>query len=71
MGSTGSGERDPYVDDIIIGSTGENMEEIMANHVKDVRTILNVLRREELIVDSKKANMFMGEVEFCGHILRD
>ncbi len=34
------------------------MEEIMANHEKDVRAVLNVLRREELIVDPKKANMF-------------
>ena len=28
---------DPYVDDIIIGSTGENMEDIMKNHERDVR----------------------------------
>jgi hypothetical protein len=62
---------DPYVDDIIIGSSGENMEEIMANHEKDVRAVLRVLREENLIVDPKKANMFMGEVEFCGHILRE
>ncbi len=36
-----------------------------------MRAVLNVLRREELIVDPKKAYMFMGEVEFCGHILRE
>ncbi len=51
---------DPYVDDIIIGSTGENMEEIMANHEKDVRAVLRLLREENLIVDPNKANMFMG-----------
>ncbi len=62
---------DPYFDDIIIGSTRENMEEIMANHEKDVRAVLRVLREENLIVDPKKSNMFMGEVEFCGHILRE
>ncbi len=62
---------DPYVDDIIIGSTGENMEEIMKNHEKDVRAVLRVLREENLIVDTKKANMFLGEVEFCEHILRE
>ena len=61
---------DPYVDDIIIGSTGANMDEIVANHEKDVRAVLDVLREHKLIVDPKKANMFMGEVEFCGHILR-
>jgi hypothetical protein len=62
---------DPYMDDISIGSTGENMEEIMAKHDKDVRAVLKVLREENLIVDSKKANMFMGKVEFCGHILSE
>ncbi len=62
---------DPYVDDMIIGSTGENMEEIMANHEKDVRAVLRVLREENIIVDPKKDNMFMAEVEFCGHILRE
>jgi hypothetical protein len=62
---------DPYVDDIIIGSIGENMEEIMANHVNDLRAVLRVLREENLIVDPKKANIFMGEVEFCGQILRE
>ncbi len=35
---------DPYVDHIIIGSTGAFMEEIMANHEKDVRAVLKVLR---------------------------
>jgi hypothetical protein len=62
---------DPYVDDIIIGSTGANMEEIVANHEKDVKAVLDVLREHKLIVDPKKASMFMGEVEFCGHILRE
>ncbi len=47
------------------------MDEIIANHEKDVRAVLNVLRREELIVDPKKSKMFMGEVAFCGHILRE
>ncbi len=59
------------MDDIIIGSTGENMEDIMKNHERDVRAVLNVLWEENLIVDPKKANMFMGDVEFCGHILRE
>ncbi len=49
----------PYVDDIIIGSTGENMEEIIANHEKDVRTVMRELREENLIVDPKKANIYL------------
>ncbi len=62
---------DQNVDVIIIGSTGENMDKIMANHEKDVRAVVRVLREENLIEDPKKANMFMVEVEFCGHILRE
>ncbi len=36
-----------------------------------VRTVLNTLNVNELIVDPIKAHMFMKEVEFCGHILRE
>ncbi len=57
---------DPYVDDIIIGSNGGTWEEVIANHERDVRTVLNTLKVIELIVDPRKAHMFMKEVEFCG-----
>jgi hypothetical protein len=46
---------DTYVDDIIIGSTGENMEKIMANHEEDVRVVSKVLREKNLIMDPKNA----------------
>ena len=62
---------DPYVDDIIIGSTGDTEEELMENHERDLRALLEVLKREELVVDPRKANLFVREVEFCGHILRE
>ena len=62
---------DPYVDDIIVGSTGETEQELMENHEKDLRRLLEVLTEAKLVVDPKKANMFMKEVEFCGHILRE
>ena len=62
---------DPYVDDIIVGSTGDTEEELMLNHERDLRALLEILKREELIVDPRKANLFMREVEFCGHILRE
>ncbi len=62
---------DPFVDDIIIGSTGGTWEEVIANHERDVRAVLNTLKFNELIVDPRKAHMFMNEVEFCGHILRE
>ena len=47
------------------------MDEKVANHEKDVKAVLDVLREHKLIVDPKNASMFMGEVEFCGHILRE
>jgi hypothetical protein len=62
---------DPYVDDIIIGSSGGSWEEVIANHGRDVGAVLNTVRKNELIVDPRKAHMFMKEVEFCGHILRE
>ena len=62
---------DPYVDDIIIGSSGVSWEEVITNHERDVRAVLSTLRKNELIVDPRKAHMFMKEVEFCGHILRE
>ncbi len=47
------------------------MEEIMINHERDVRAEFRVMWEENLIVDPKKSNVFMEEVEFCGHILRE
>jgi hypothetical protein len=61
---------DPYVDDNIIGSTGKTWEEVLVNHQKDVRRP-GTLKEHVLIVDPRKENMFMKEVEFCGHMLRE
>ncbi len=62
---------DPYVDDIIIGSTGKTWQEVLVKHHQDVRRVLETLKEHILIVDPRKANMLMREVEFCGHILRE
>ena len=62
---------DPYVDDIIIGSTGDTEEELLANHEKEVRAVLETLKKYELVADWDKARLFMREVEFFGHILRE
>ena len=62
---------DPYVDDIIIGSTGDTEEELLANHEADIRGVLETLRENCLVADWEKARLFMREVEFCGHILRE
>ena len=62
---------DPYVDDIIIGSTGETEEELLTNHERDLRAVLDTLAKNELYVEPKKAHLFMREIEFCGHILKE
>jgi hypothetical protein len=61
---------DPYVDDIIIGSTGNTREELILNHTRDVMRVLQILEEQNLVCDPKKSHFFMEEVEFCGHILR-
>ena len=62
---------DPYIDDVIIGSTGETAEEVFQNHVKDVRAVLKTLADHDILVSPKKVQMFMQEVEFCGHLLSE
>ena len=62
---------DPYIDDVIIGSTGETEEEVMANHERDVRNVLQTLAKHNILVSPKKVQMFMQEVEFCGHVLSE
>ena len=60
----------PYVDDIIVGSVGNSKEELLRNHERDLRAVLETLKANKLVVDPKKANLFVKEVEFCGHVLR-
>ena len=62
---------DPYIDDIIIGSTGETLEEAIENHERDLHAVLMTLAKYQIYVDPKKAHLFMQEVEFCGHVLRE
>ena len=61
---------DPYVDDIIIGSTGSTEMECLINHNNDLRTTLNRLQASGLYANNK-AQLFVKEVTFCGHILKD
>ena len=62
---------DVYIDDVIIGSTGDNEEEILENHAKLVRRVLNRLAKYKMVVEPKKCHWFTREVEFCGHIMRE
>ena len=49
---------DVYIDDIIIGSSGATEEELLANHTRNVRAVLDRLRKEELVASVSKTNFF-------------
>ena len=58
-----------YIDDIIIGSTGATEEEILCNHERDVRPVLESLRQRDLIASVSKTDLFTRRVQSCGHVL--
>ena len=62
---------DVYIDDIIIGSSGATEEELLANHDRDVRAVLDRLRKEELVASVSKTDFFVRSVEFSGHVLEN
>ena len=62
---------DVYIDDIIIGSSGETEEELPANHDRDVRAVLDRLPKEELVASVSKTDFFVRSVEFCGQVLEN
>ena len=61
---------DVYIDDIIIGSAVET-EELLANHDRNVRAVLDRLRKEESVASVSKTDFFVHSVEFCGHVLEN
>ena len=40
----------------------------MANHNRDVRAVLDRLRKDELVASVSKTDFFARLVEFCGHV---
>ena len=60
-----------YIDDIIIGSSGATEEELLANHNRDMRAVLDRLRKEELVASVSKTDFFVRSVEFCGYVLEN
>jgi hypothetical protein len=58
-----------YIDDIIVGSGGETLEERVRNHCKAVEAVLEALGRASITLKGAKSKMFVTEVKFCGHIL--
>ena len=67
----GSEPASVYIDDIIIGSSGATEEELLANHDRDVRAVMDRLRKEELVASVSKTDFFVRSVEFCGHVLEN
>ena len=60
-----------YMDDVIVGTMGGSWDEVLARHAELLRVVLQRLAEVELRVDPRKAKMFMEEIEFCGHVLRE
>ena len=61
-----------YVDDILIGTNrdyaGNTEEDLIRQHFRETRSVLLQLGRYDLIASLKKAQFFVKEVEFCGHL---
>ena len=60
-----------YIHDIIIFSSGETEEELLANRNRDVRAVLDRLGKEEFVASVSKPDFFVRSVEFCGHVLKN
>ena len=62
-----------YVDDILIGTNrdhlGDTEEDLIRQHFRPIRSVLLQLGTYDLIASRKKAQFFVKEVEFCGHLL--
>ena len=50
---------DPYIDDVIVGSTGGTIEEAIEQHKKDFITVLETLKAADIVVSTKKRQLFM------------
>ena len=59
----------PFMEDIIVSSGAATYEEAVQNHVTHPRLVLQHLREKKLAVSDKKANIFVQQVEFAGHVL--
>ena len=64
----GSDCADVYMDDIIIGSSGDTEEELLANHDRDR---LDRLRKQELVASVSETDLLVRSVEFCGHVIEN
>ena len=60
---------DPFIDDSIVGTRVEPGADLLAAHDKDLRRVMEILRKDKFMCDVRKCHFFVDEVEFCGHIL--
>ena len=60
---------DVFVDDVIISSGGATPMEAVKNHYDDLTRVLNIFRKNKLVCDMEKAQLFVSHVEYCGHIV--
>ena len=62
---------DPFVDNIIIGCGTEDTseDELIKAHEKDLRQVLDVLDRHQMVFKPTKASLFVKEVEFAEHVV--
>ena len=60
-----------YINDIIIGSSGDTEDKLLANHDRHVRAVLDRLQKEELVPSVGKTDFPVRSVELCGHVLED
>ena len=60
---------DVYVNDVIIGSTGETEQELLNNHAKHLDKVLGLFAGHNLVTKLSRALFFSRSVEFCGQIL--
>ena len=60
-----------YLDDILVGSKGESLEELVENHTRDVWRVLETFEQHQITCSPAKSKFFQQEVGFLGHILRD
>ncbi len=63
-----------YVDDILTGTDGplgESTTEFLLRHDREIRTVLEEMRKAKLVADKDKCDFFVKRVTFCGHILEE
>ena len=52
-----------------MSSTGDTEEDLLRNHERDVRRVLEALREAGMVAEVSKTAFFAKKVQFCGHIL--